>query len=103
MSSSEGFGAGTQLAELGENVQRLVEQVLREGQVGTVPAEAVQKLVAAAARLYRARHELEPGLAPFGEQSGVTATDVMVLASSMLKALDLELFELAMWQVWART
>ena len=32
--------------------------------------------------------------------SGVNATDVMITASSLLKAADLQVFELGMWQSW---
>ena len=31
----------------------------------------------------------------------VTATDVMVTATAMLKAVNLQLFELGMWQAWS--
>ena len=31
----------------------------------------------------------------------VTATDVMVTATAMLKAVNLQIFELGMWQAWS--
>ena len=37
---------------------------------------------------------------PVGPQSGVTSTDVMTTASGLLRAADLQVFELGMWQSW---
>jgi len=33
-------------------------------------------------------------------RSGVSPTDVMITASGLLKAADLQVFELGMWQSW---
>jgi hypothetical protein len=39
-------------------------------------------------------------LLPLPERGGATATDVMVTASGLLKAANLAVFELGMWQSW---
>ena len=38
---------------------------------------------------------------PVQERSGVTATDVMTTASGLLRAVNLAVFELGMWQSWS--
>jgi hypothetical protein len=37
---------------------------------------------------------------PVSERGGVTSTDVMNTASGLLKAANLAVFELGMWQSW---
>ena len=62
----------------------------------------LQKMLAACVRLYAERAEArdEP-LAAFGADAGVTATHAMVTISAILKAVNLQLFELGMWQAWS--
>jgi hypothetical protein len=64
---------------------------------GLVEDAALQDVLAAAIRLYAARADLEP-VAPFGPHHEVTANDVMIAATEMLRALNLQVFELSMWQ-----
>ncbi len=62
----------------------------------------IQDMLAHAVRLYAERAaEREGGLTAFPAGAQVTATDVMVTASAMLKAVNLQLFELGMWQAWS--
>lgn len=62
----------------------------------------VQALLARAVQLYAARvAEREDDLAAFPSDAAVTATEVMVTVSAMLKAVNLQLFELGMWQTWS--
>ncbi len=60
-------------------------------------AEALQALIAACARLYTARREAGEDFAPVGHNA-VSATDVMVTSSGLLRAVGLAAFELGMWQ-----
>ena len=62
----------------------------------------VQALLARAVQLYAERvAEREDDLAAFPADAAVTATEVMVTVSAMLKAVNLQLFELGMWQTWS--
>jgi hypothetical protein len=70
-----------------------------DGKLDVVTAEALQKLIAAACRLYTARLEAGEQFMPIPNNSR-SATDVMVTASGLLKAADLAVFELGMWQSW---
>ena len=76
-----------------------LEHSIVEDKLDTISAEALQKLIAAACRLYRARREAGEDLWPVPRNS-LSATDVMVTASGLLKSADLAVFELGMWQNW---
>ena len=65
-----------------------------------VSEEARQKLMAALCKTYSQQIQAgvpEPAL---DARSGVSATDVMITAGGLLKAADLQVFELGMWQSW---
>ena len=62
----------------------------------------VQAMLARAVRLYAERAaERDDALAAFPAGAQVTATEVMVTVTAMLKAVNLQLFELGMWQTWS--
>jgi hypothetical protein len=61
----------------------------------------VQDMLARAVRLYAERVEEQGGLAAFPAGAAVTATEVMVTVTAMLKAVNLQVFELGMWQAWS--
>lgn len=67
----------------------------------TMSAEAFQTHVAAMVRAYAARLEGGEALLPLaaGEEAP-SATEVMTFASQLLKAADLQVFELGLWQSW---
>ncbi len=72
-----------------------------------VPANAdlsdsdIQNNLAQAIRLYAERVAKRDGALPAFPTDAVTATDVMVTATAMLKAVNLQIFELGMWQAWS--
>jgi hypothetical protein len=61
----------------------------------------IQSNLANAIRLYAERAAERDGALPAFTADAVTATDVMVTATAMLKAVNLQLFELGMWQAWS--
>jgi hypothetical protein len=80
-------------------VAAALERGIVDGKLDMVTAEALQKLIAAACRVYTARLEAGEQFMPIPKNS-ISATDVMVTASGLLKAADLAVFELGMWQSW---
>jgi hypothetical protein len=76
-----------------------IERGIADGKLDVLPADALQALIAAVCRLYTARHEAGEQFAPVAKNS-ISATDVMVTASGLLRAADLAAFELGMWQGW---
>ena len=77
----------------------VLERGIVDGKLDTVTTESLQKLIAAACRVYTARVEAGEPIMPVPKNS-ISATDVMVTASGLLKAADLAVFELGMWQSW---
>jgi hypothetical protein len=66
------------------------------------PSDAeIQAMLAKAVRLYAERAEEGDAPAAFAEDAGITATEVMVTVTAMLKAVNLQVFELGMWQAWS--
>ncbi len=77
----------------------VLERSIVDGKLDLVTAEALQALIAAACRVYGARTEAGEQFTPVPRHS-ISATDVMVTASGLLRAADLAVFELGMWQSW---
>jgi len=82
-----------------KKVAAQLERGIVDGKLDMVSTEALQKLIAAACRVYTARLEAGEQFMPIPKNS-ISATDVMVTASGLLKAADLAVFELGMWQSW---
>ena len=61
----------------------------------------IQAMLAKAVRLYSERAAKRESALPAFAADAVTATDVMVTATAMLKAVNLQVFELGMWQNWS--
>ncbi len=76
-----------------------LERCIVDGKLDLLSAEALQTLFAAACRFYSARSEAGEQFTPVPKHS-ISATDVMLTASGLLRAADLAVFELGMWQSW---
>ena len=62
----------------------------------------VQALLAAAVRIYADRAEgRDEALPAFPADAGITATHAMIAITAILKAVNVQLFELGMWQTWS--
>ena len=77
-----------------------IERALANGRRDILSEEALQALMAAVCRSYSAQIEAGGSFPPLANRSRVTSTDVMVTASGLLKAANLAVFELGMWQSW---
>ena len=76
-----------------------IEQGILDGRE-VVSEDARQKLMTALCKVYSLQIQAgvpEPAL---DMRTGVSPTDVMITASGLLKAADLQVFELGMWQSW---
>jgi hypothetical protein len=78
-----------------------IEHALASGRRDVLSAEALQALMAAVCKTYAAQVEAGEQLLPLPARGGATATDVMITASGLLKAANLAVFELGMWQSWS--
>ena len=62
----------------------------------------IQAMLAKAVRFMpNARRKQTAAWPAFPADATITATDVMVTVSAMLKAVNLQVFELGMWQAWS--
>jgi len=77
----------------------MLERSIADGKLDLLSADALQTLIAAACRVYSARTEAGEQFTPVPRNS-ISATDVMLTASGLLRAADLAVFELGMWQSW---
>ena len=70
--------------------------------IGAMSDAELQDLLAAAIKSYAVRAEAsdEP-LPALSAQSGVTATEAMLAVSAIMKAVNVQVFELGMWQSWS--
>ena len=84
-----------------ERLDDLAGDLLLQAREESLPAESIQKLMTIAVKLYVARRISTPDLTPF-TGNVVTATDVAVATTQMLKSVNLELFELALWNGWGK-
>jgi len=91
--------AGNGASADAKKLAAVLERGIVDGKLDVVTTEALQKLIAAACRVYTARLEAGEQFTPIPKNS-ISATDVMVTASGLLKAADLAVFELGMWQSW---
>jgi hypothetical protein len=74
-----------------------------QADTATRPSDAeIQAGLAKAVRLYAERAtDAETALPAFPTDAPMTATEVMVTVTAMLKAVNLQVFELGMWQSWS--
>jgi hypothetical protein len=77
-----------------------LERALADGRTDALSPEAMQALMAALCNTYAAQVEAGANLTPIAEGQVVSPTGVMLTASGLLRAANLAVFELGMWQSW---
>jgi hypothetical protein len=89
--------AGNGTAAEAKRLAEAIERSIAAGRLDLLSVDALQALIAAACRSYAARRQAGEEFTPVAK-STVSATDVMITASGLLRAADLSTFELGMWQ-----
>ena len=87
----------TPIAAAAEQLAADIQRALHAGDHEVLSPQTLQKLMTAACRLYSAQSEAGSQVPPVGE---VTPTDIMITASGLMRAGNLAVFELGMWQSW---
>ncbi|HEY7301500.1 MAG TPA: hypothetical protein VH684_26720 [Xanthobacteraceae bacterium] len=77
-----------------------IERDLREGRLDTLSKEAFQALMAALCKSYGTQLEAGADFLPVADRASVSPTEIMSTTSGLLKAANLAVFELGMWQSW---
>jgi len=88
--------------ELSEQAIRLAGEIERQFAKSddALSVEAMQALMSALCRVYSAQVESGAKFTPIPEGQVVSPTGVMLTASGLLRAANLAVFELGMWQSW---
>jgi hypothetical protein len=74
-----------------------VEHALKRGEPQAISDAALRRVLTAAVRVYAAKAEdVGREIAPFLDNA-VTATETVTAACAMIRAADLNLFDVAMW------
>ena len=80
----------------------LTDDAIKNGKPDLVPDEILQRVFSAAVRLYAAKWEDRAAeLAPFGDRP-VNATEAVTAICAIMRAADLNFFDLQMWYRRAR-
>ena len=96
--------AGDLLADVGEetaNLRAIAAKILELDEGAELPAEMVQDAFTALTRLYTVKFQVGERWSPFSPSQSVPATSVMIMTTAMCRAVNVELFELGMWQAWS--
>ena len=78
-----------------------LEAKFEAGELDVLTPEATQALMGVICRIYSANQESGNKYSLLSGRAAVTGTDAMITCSSLLKAVDLQVFELGMWQSWS--
>jgi hypothetical protein len=77
-----------------------IERGLADGRSDVLTPAALHALMGAACKAYAAQVEAGNPAAALAARTSVTPTEVMITASGLLRAANLAVFELGMWQSW---
>jgi hypothetical protein len=70
---------------------------LSQPEAGEIADADLAKAITATVRLYAARVEARDEFPPLLDKDEVTATDVAIVASELIRAVDMNSFDLSMW------
>lgn len=90
--------AGVDIGEQARQLAVLLEQASAAGRGDALSPALLQDLMAALCRTYVAQLEAGNTHTPLRDRNAVSNTDVMIMASALLKSANLAVFELGMWQ-----
>lgn len=65
-----------------------------------VDEATIQKMLTEAVHLYAARVD-QIGKFPAVTQGSITATEALIVASALLKSVNIAPFELGLWEAWS--
>ena len=88
---------GNETAVLKEFARKIID--LPDGE--TPSPEMIQEGLDALTKLYTVRFQAGERWDPFVNGRGMPVTSVMIMTTAMLQAVNIELFELGMWQAWS--
>lgn len=78
-----------------------IEKALEDGNLDFVQPHAVQALMMALCKFYAANDENDNTYPILPGRLAISGTDAMVVCGALLRAVDLQVFELGMFQSWS--
>lgn len=98
---SEGGELIADVSDETREIREFAEKVvgLKDGE--QISDEMVQQALTALVRLYTVKFQLGERWAPFAADKPMPATAVMIMATAMLRSVNVEIFELGLWQSWS--
>ena len=88
------------LSDRAVTLARELDLATLNGKLDAISPQAMQVLMAALAKAYGANAEAGERYPVLAGPASVSGTDVLTLCGALLKAADLQVFELGMWQSW---
>ena len=95
---------GDLLADVGEETAALKDfarKILALADGDEPPDALIQQGLTAMTRLYTVKFQIGERWSPFIDGRAMPATAVMIMSTAMLRAVNVELFEVGMWQAWS--
>ena len=87
---------------LASEMSALCADAIEHDRLDAIPDDSLGQVFASVVRLFAAKSQAGPAPLPFGRNSGVTPTDVVIGCSAMLDAAGLAVFELGAFQAMSR-
>ncbi len=100
MSQSEQMAPA--FAALASEISALCADAIEGNRLDDIPDDSLGQVFASVVRLFAAKSQAGPAPRPFGRNSGVSPTDVVIGCSAMLDAAGLAVFELGAWQAMSQ-
>ena len=98
--SSPNSTTDTALSERAMGLAREIDLATLNGKLDVISPEAMHALLGALVKAYGAKVEAGEPYPVLAGPAAVSGTDVLTMCGAMLKAADLQVFELGMWQSW---
>ena len=98
MSGADPTGRAVGPGAQAQQLAAVLERTSAEGRGDALSPAQFQDLMAAMCRTYVAQLEAGHTHTPLRDRNAVSNTDVMIMASALLKSANLAVFELGMWQ-----
>lgn len=95
---------GNPLADAGEETEKLKNLARRIVELpdGETPSqEMIAEGLTALTKLYTVRYQQGERWEPFTHGRTMPVTSAMIMTTAMLQSVNIELFELGMWQAWS--
>ncbi len=98
---AEGGELVADISDESRAIRAFAEQILGLEDGEEISDEMVQEGLTALVRLYTVKFQLGERWPPFAPGKPMPATSVMIMSTAMLRAVNVETFELGLWQSWS--